>query len=60
MSIKAKHELDAGVKTFASRLLPELIAALRPSGMTAIVERVPGCLPGRAFSVLVPRVSEFG
>src|SRR5260370_3656872 len=32
MPIKANIELDAGVKSFATGLLPELIAALRRSG----------------------------
>src|SRR6516164_4963896 len=48
MSTKANHELDAGTKTFASGLLPDLIALLRRSRkgeLVAVTSRNPNLGP---------------
>jgi pyruvate-formate lyase-activating enzyme len=48
MSMKANHELDAGTKTFASGLLPDLIALLRRSRkgeLVAVTSRDPNLGP---------------
>ena len=48
MPTKARIELDAGSKTFASGLLPELIAALResrPGELLAVTSREAGLGP---------------
>src|SRR5215471_12225015 len=45
MAMKAEFELDAGAKTFASGLMPELIAALRRArrgDLIAVVSGDPG------------------
>jgi hypothetical protein len=48
MRLNANVELDAGTKTFASGLLPDLIAALRRShkgDLVAVTSRDPGIGP---------------
>src|SRR5215472_1242807 len=42
MAMKAEFELDAGAKTFASGLMPELIAVLRRAGRGDLIAVVSG------------------